>query len=415
MPTSTRRLAAAAGLSALLVGSLIAGSAPAAQFPDTSLAPGDAITITCALPLNVTGATGLTISLACPTPPATPTPAPTPTPTAPPSATPTPSPTPSPTPTPTPSPTPTAAPVGVQVPASIDATGATNVTTTLLNFIATVPNGSTIVFKAGGTYRVDTALKIGGRSNLTFNGNGATLQAHGTGFNENYSIFYFQTFPGSNSNIRVTGFNLVGSDPTPGTFTGGNEGQHGVLTDGGSGFEIDHNTFSAMFGDAVEVNSGAANVHVHDNTITNTGRNGLSVITGNHVEFDHNTLGHMGYMPFDVEPNTSSQPSSFISIHDNLTGFYTNAFFAVDGSSTGASLHDISVTNNVSTGKNLLTVVTGPGRKQNIVFAGNHSDVTGGTASFLHVDGMKFYGNTQGAGTMTATFTDCTTVTITGP
>ena len=230
-----------------------------------------------------------------------------------------------------------------------------------MSFIASVPNGSTIVFKAGGTYRVNVALKISGKTNVTFNGNGATIKAVGTGYNENYSLFYFVSYGGGNSGIKVRNFNLVGSDPTPGTFSSGQEGQHGILVDGGTNFEIDHNTFSAAFGDGVEVNSGASGVHIHDNTFTNTGRNGLSVIWGNHVEFDHNTLGHMGYMPFDVEPNTSSQPSSFISIHDNATGYWSNAFFAVDGSSTGAAIHDISVTNNTSTGMSLLTVVVGPG------------------------------------------------------
>ena len=113
------------------------------------------------------------------------------------------------------------------------------------------------------------------------------------------------SYGGGNSGIQVRNFNLVGSDPTPGYVQlGGQEGQHGILVDGGTNFEIDHNTFSAAFGDGVEVNSGASGVHIHDNTFTNTGRNGLSVIWGNHVEFDHNTLGHMGYMPFDVEPNT---------------------------------------------------------------------------------------------------------------
>jgi hypothetical protein len=295
---------------------------------------------------------------------------------------------------PTPTPVP---PAGITVPASIDASGGSDVSSALMSFIAGVPNGSTIVFRAGGTYRINVALKISGKSNITFNGNGATIKAVGSGSNENYSLFYFVTYGGGNSGIKVRNFNLVGSDPTPGTFSSGQEGQHGILVDGGTNFEIDHNTFSAAFGDGVEVNSGASYVRIHDNTFTSAGRNGLSVIWGNHVEFDHNTLGHMGYMPFDVEPNTSSQPSSFVAIHDNATGYWSNAFFAVDGSQTGAAIHDISVTNNTSTGKSLLTVVTGPGRKQNITFSGNRSTVSSGgpVLQFSRVDGLTVTGNTQ--------------------
>jgi hypothetical protein len=348
-----------------------------------------------------------------PTPTATPTPAPTPAPTGAPTPTPAPTATPVPTATPTPAPTATP-PAGLQVPASIDATGSTDVSSALMSFIAGVPSGSTIVFKAGGTYRVNLALKISGKHNITFNGNGATIKAVGTGTNENYSLFYFVSYGGGNSGIAVRNFNLVGSDPTPGTFTGGQEGQHGILVDGGTTFEIDHNTFSAAFGDGVEVNSGASYVHIHDNTFTNTGRNGLSVIWGNHVEFDHNTLGHMGYMPFDVEPNTSSQPSSYIAIHDNATGYWSNAFFAVDGSSTGAAIHDISVTNNTSTGKSLLTVVMGPARKQNVTFSGNRSTSSAGgpVLRFTNVDGLTVTGNSQplSSGALVST-TSCTGVT----
>ena len=180
-------------------------------------------------------------------------------------------------------------------------------------------------------------------------------------------------------------------------FISGQEGQHGILVDGGSTFDISGNTGAGFYGDFLEVNSGASGVRAHNNVITNTGRNGLSVIWGNHVEFDHNTLGHMGYMPFDVEPNRASQPSSFVSIHDNATGYWSNAFFAVDGSNTGAALHDISVVNNTSTGKSLRTIVTGPGRKQNIVMTGNRSTVSasGPVLSFAQVDGLTVTGNSQ--------------------
>ena len=43
---------------------------------------------------------------------------------------------------------------------SIDATGSRNVSSKLQAFIDSAPDGSTIVFKAGGTYRLDTALVI---------------------------------------------------------------------------------------------------------------------------------------------------------------------------------------------------------------------------------------------------------------
>ena len=58
----------------------------------------------------------------------------------------------------------------------------------LISFVATVPDGSTIVFKAGGVYRLDRALKLSSRHNLTFEGNGATLKAAGTGTTESNNL-----------------------------------------------------------------------------------------------------------------------------------------------------------------------------------------------------------------------------------
>ena len=44
-----------------------------------------------------------------------------------------------------------------------------------------MPDGSTIVFRAGTTYRLDHGIKLVNRHHLTFEGNGATLKANGSG------------------------------------------------------------------------------------------------------------------------------------------------------------------------------------------------------------------------------------------
>lgn len=302
------------------------------------------------------------------------------------------------------------------VPAYIDATGATDVAVPLANWINSLPGDCTVRFNPSGVYKLLSALKLVHRSNMTFEGQNAQLKALGSGYNENYSIFYFQASSGGSTGIIIHNFRLIGNSPTPGTFISGQEGQHCVLVDGGSNFEIFGCTMTNTYGDGVEVNSGASHVRAHDNTFNNIGRNALSVIWGNHVEFDHNTVGHMGYMPFDVEPNTSSQPCSYISIHDNNTAYWFNAWFAVDGSGTGAAISDISVFNNVSTGKSLLTVVVGPGRKPRISITGNSSNVSaaGPIFQFTHVDGVTVQHNNQplSSGALTSTSPDCTAVVV---
>jgi hypothetical protein len=72
---------------------------------------------------------------------------------------------------------PVATPGNYTVPASIDATGATDVSTALSNFIASVPDGSTITFPSGGSYRVDTPITMTNRNGLTFVGNSSTIKS----------------------------------------------------------------------------------------------------------------------------------------------------------------------------------------------------------------------------------------------
>lgn len=390
--TITRKTAAVLMAASVVLGAAGATVATGASPTDCHVGPA-AGAYTCSFAVVVDAP-------ATPTPAPSATPSPTVTPTPTPTATPVPTPSPTPVPTATPTPSPTAA-AGIPVPASIDATGHSDVAVSLAAFINGLAPNTTVQFKAGAIYAVASAVKIGGRTNLDLEGNGATIKsiAPASGFNENFSEFYFQTFPGTNTGISIRGFKLIGSDPNPGTFVGGKEGQMGILVDGGNGFDISGNTFSANWGDGVEVNSNATNVRVHGNTITSTGRNAISVIWGNHVEFDHNVITAVGYLPFDVEPNTASEPCSFINLHDNAAGTWGDAFFALDGSHTGAAIHDVSVVNNTETGKSLLAIVNngGTGRNQNIVFTGNTSNVSasGPVLQFAHVDGLTVTGNVQ--------------------
>ena len=78
-----------------------------------------------------------------------------------------------------PTPTPTPFVGGVPVPSTIDATGTSDASAALNSWLPSVPNGSTIVFKAGGVYRMDQSLAVGRRQNLVLEGNGATLWSSG--------------------------------------------------------------------------------------------------------------------------------------------------------------------------------------------------------------------------------------------
>ena len=347
-------------------------------------------------------------AVAWPSPTPTATPAPTPTPTAPPTATP--SPTPSPTPTPTPAPTPTAT-GGVPVPGSIDATGATDVSAALNGWIATVPDGSTILFKAGGTYRLSQGIQIANRHGLTFAGNGATLRSTGSGSDQLASLFVMGHQYGSywrfgNTDITVRDFTLLGNDPTPGSY-GGGESQAGMEIEGVAGLDVSNVTVRAVYGDGFKVGDQSSGVVIHDSHVVSAGRNGVSIISASQTTVRDSAFDTIGYVTFDVEPNTSSQPSDTLLFTNNTAGTWGAEFFALDGSHTGAAINNVTVTGNVVSGKSLSTFVDNGGttRNRNITFTGN-SGATSGVLTFRHVDGLTVGTNSLA----TYAISDCTNV-----
>lgn len=281
------------------------------------------------------------------------------------------------------------------IPDTIDATGATDVSTELAAFLNSLPPGTVVYFDPGAIYRCDSALKLFGVNQVRFEGQSCTIDgSHGTDYTENGSIFYTR-----GSGLKFHAFNVIGSSPTPGTFISGHEGQHGFLVDGGDDIEIWGCTSVAMFGDFVEINSGATNWSVHDNSVPNTGRNGLSVIYGNTGSFFNNDLPHCGYMPVDIEPNTSSETCHDIDAYSNAIGYWSNLAFATDGSATGAAIFNIKFRDNVFTGHTMAMEInpSHPGTEVNIEITGNVSDTpaSGPVIQLWNCNGVTVTGNTQ--------------------
>ncbi len=356
----------------------------------------------------------------------TPTPAPgaaatpTPDPAAAPGATPTPRPTATPTPRPTATPAPTSNAAGHSVPSSIDATGATDVTAALNTWIASVPNGSTIVFPAGARYRLSQGVQMAGRSGLTFEGSGATLIASGPGTNQLSSLFvighaYGKSWSGGDRNITIRGFTLIGNSPTPGVFSGG-ENQHGIEVEGATGVLVEGVTFRALYGDAIKIGDASSGVTFRNSTVETTGRNGVTVTSGSNILVERVAVQRAGYCTFDIEPNTASESATGITIRDNTAGSWGNAFFAAEGSHTGATIDGITVSRNQISGSSLLTVVDngGTSRMRNISFTNNKSTKTasGPVLRFAHITGLTITGNVQPLSSgVLASITDSTGVT----
>ena len=284
-----------------------------------------------------------------------------------------------------------------RLPASIDATGRTDVSSALIRFIASVPDGSIISFPAGGVFGITKAISFGptGRHNLVFDGHGATIMYIGDpGQTEDYSIWYDK---GGGANLTFENFTLIGSSPNPGVYAPDREGQHGVLVQS-SYVEVANCTISAVWGDGLFV-EGSDSVWLHNNHVLSAGRNGLSVISGSNVTAELNAFDKVGYTTFDDEPNLSTQASTNIVFRNNTAGTWENSFFSVEGSHTGAPIHGVTVSGNAVTGASLVSIVDNGGTStmSDIVFTNNRSNVVtpGPVLRFAHVDGLTVTGNVQ--------------------
>ena len=250
------------------------------------------------------------------------------------------------------------------------------------------------MFKAGGVYRMDSALRFSHRHNLTFEGNGATLKANG-GTSEASSLVWI----GGGSGIIVRDFKLVGNSPTPGVYEGGREGAHGILVDGASNVQVSNVTVSGVWGDCFYVGSWADTVWIHDSTCQSSGRNGVTITAGRNVTVERVAFPKSGYCTFDAEPNVSTEGATNVIFRSNTAGTFGLDFAAVEGSHTGAAINGITISGNTITGGTLYTVIDngGTSRMRNIVFTDNKSTVAGHgpVLIFAHIDGLTVTGNVQ--------------------
>ena len=305
----------------------------------------------------------------------------------------------------------------VTVPASIDAAGSSDVSTALINFIRSVPDGSLINFPSAAIYRIDRAITLENRHNLIIDGHGCTLKYTAvTGTTEGYSLW---DDLGGNSDIYVRNFVLIGSSPypgvyTPGTSPTGGEWQHGFEIRS-SRFEVSGCTISKVWGNGFELSTGASDVWIHDNHVISAGRQGVSVCSGTNVLVEHNAFDISGLSTFDIEPFLDSQSAINIIFRNNTAGTFGHRFFTIWVGLSGPTIDGVVVDGNTVTGASLSTNVANntETRMTRITFTNNTGKETiAGWAVlyFTYVDGLTVTGNVQPLTSVLTNISDCTGV-----
>jgi parallel beta helix pectate lyase-like protein len=316
----------------------------------------------------------------------------------------------------------------VTVPASIDASGATDVTNALQTFISKTPNGSTVVFPPGAQYRIEGTVHVMHRDNLAFEGTGAKVFATTRGDRERSQFLVRDS-----ANIKFHGLEVVGAHPDGGmddsSYDSELEAQHAFQLEGVRNLELDAVKAHDVYGDFVYITrdnvtrTWSDGVWVHDSTFARNGRMGIAITAGRHVVIERNSISDTRRSTIDLEPSASSGGAEYVRIDSNRI-YRGRLNFVSAGKSLSTrtnDIHDITITRNVLKGHILNVMVatreTYNQRRANFTVVGNTSDTPAyGTPPlrFWYVDGVRVQNNRQPTKLKPVTIAYCTDAVVSG-
>ncbi|MDQ1384566.1 MAG: hypothetical protein QOG65_1945, partial [Actinomycetota bacterium] len=289
----------------------------------------------------------------------------------------------------------------MQVPATIDATGRTDVTKSLQTFVSKVPSGGVVRFRPGGRYRLDGTLVVSRRRQFTFDGAGALIFATTRG-DQNRSQFRVR----GGSNITFRNIKIQGASANAGT--GDNAyipklaKQMGIRFEGVDGAEVDHVTISNVFGDFVYVGLDSKevpsrNVWIHDSSFRSNGRQGVAITSATGVIIERNVFFNTRRSTIDLEPTGHRWKVDHVFILNNVVGKGRLLFVASGGQ---GPVSNVVVSGNRLTGHVLSIDVkqSGKQRRSNWVVVDNISNVkvdNNRVMRFMAVDGLLLRGNRE--------------------
>lgn len=192
---------------------------------------------------------------------------------------------------------------GYTVPSSIPGDCSRDVAADITNWIASVPNGSTLSFSSGACYRIDGTVYLRSRQGLVFEGNGAQFKAFVEAGNGRHHWYLDQ-----GGNLTLRNMVIVGADPTPGTFETAQEHQHGVYLYRVQGARLENLTIRNVHGDFVYVGhhngTPSRDVLLLGGDFSGAGRQGVAVVNGERITVDGTRIEKVGNSVFDLEPGS---------------------------------------------------------------------------------------------------------------
>ncbi len=315
----------------------------------------------------------------------------------------------------------------VAVPATIDATGAHDVTAALNRFFAGVRPGTTVTFPAGGRYRAEGIVLVAGAVRLTIEGNGATIFAttDGRGVTPPRHGFAAQwprrrehlEFRQANG-LRVHNLTIRGANPHAGAnraaFVVALEGQAGIALIRSRNVVLDDVTVTRTYGDLIYIAGRTTGVTITGSRLTDSGRQGVGIVNGSNVRVTNNDISGIARSVVDLEP-PGRWVANDVRIDGNRIGDYVN--FLLDAKGGGPNIERIRLESNRVTSTRGISVVAGVDRRtrRDLEIVGNRGTTpahplgtygSGAIIQLTNLSGVIIRDNTQPVAGATAVSLD---------
>ena len=236
----------------------------------------------------------------------------------------------------------------------------------IMAWLATVPDGSTVQFGAGGCYGQDGTITLAGRSGLVIDGQGSEFRALTPG-GDHRSNWRFL----NGRNLTVRNLAVRGSDPQ-GTYQAGFEWQHGFSVEGTQGMTLSNVQARETWGDGVDLWRGASspacgddassarNVLISGATLERIGRQGVAVVDAEQVTLQDSTIGPVAWANVDLETDDDCEIARHVTVQRNSFGSNGWGVIVNIGHGGDPQVGDLSVIGNVQTAPTVDTGILTP-------------------------------------------------------
>jgi hypothetical protein len=252
-------------------------------------------------------------------------------------------------------PGPTGTPGVYKVPQKIQDNCSVAVEDKIMAWLATVPDGSTVLFGPDGCYAQDGTITLAGRSGLVIDARGSEFRAITPGGSHRAN---WQLTAGGNLTIRNMA--VRGSNPT-GSYDPAVEWQHGFSVAGVQGLTLSNVQVRDTWGDGVMLSRGASspacgddvssarNVLITGALIERSGRQGVAVVDAEYVSVQDSTIGPVAWWAVDLETDDNCEIARHINILRNTFGATRYGAIGSVGFGGDPQVGDVTVADNTQT------------------------------------------------------------------